>query len=179
MHDPLLELKRRIISADSMTSSLREWCEEFGIGEGSLRSDHSADSGNVPPNRAALDALQLVAGETVRHRGITLMRGNAGLLDADNWYVPERLPAETNRLLEETDTPFGAAVPHEGQARETLFIDIMPGLRAYLDEASRRGDVDKPVIVVRAIVTLSGVPASFVEERLRPELFTPEMRASV
>lgn len=96
-----------------------------------------------------------------------------------DWYVPERLPEETNRLLEETDTPFGTAVPHEGQARETLFIDIMPGLRAYLDEASRLGDVEKPVIVVRAIVTLSGVPASFVEERLRPELFTPEMRASV
>lgn len=179
MTDPLLDLLDRIMVADSMTTSLREWCNEFDIGEGPLWSDHSEGSGKVGPSPEAIEALQPGPGETIRHRGISLMRGDVGLLDADNWYVPERLPAETNRLLDETDTPFGAAVPHEGQTRKTLYVHAAEGLRAYLDTEKGNTGTPAPTIVVRAIVTLKGVPTSFVEERLRATVFTQDMCASV
>ncbi|MES2118089.1 MAG: hypothetical protein V4578_23180, partial [Pseudomonadota bacterium] len=41
---------------------------------------------------------------------VQLYCGDHLLSEADNWYVPDRLSAAMNRLLDKTDTPFGKAV---------------------------------------------------------------------
>ena len=40
--------------------------------------------------------------------------------EADNWYVPGRLTPEMNRLLDQTDTPFGRACQDLEFQRQTL-----------------------------------------------------------
>lgn len=170
MDDPLLTLKGRVQTADSMTEILRQWCDTHGIGHGPLRSEHAPASGELPPSPRAIDALQLRSEESTRHRGIVLMRGDVGLLEADNWYVPGRLPAEVNKVLETTDTPFGAALPGDGQTRKTLYCDTdpLPSDTAALSDSARK--FGPPILTVRAIVVLGEMPVAFVEERLRPQL---------
>jgi hypothetical protein len=68
----------------------------------------------MPPSAEAIAVLRVRSDETTRDRGIALMRGEIGLLDADNWYIPRRLPKNVNELLETTDIPFGAALPRGG-----------------------------------------------------------------
>lgn len=170
MGDPLQTLKRRVQTADSMTEILRQWCDTHSIGTGPLRSQHAVTSGHLPPTACAVDALQLAPQESTRHRGIVLMRGEVGLLEADNWYVPERLPESVNTVLETTDTPFGAALPGVGQSRRTLYCGTEPlpaGATALSDSARQFGP---PILTVRAIVVLGDTPVAFVEERLRPQL---------
>ncbi|MEE8658582.1 hypothetical protein [Sorlinia euscelidii] len=49
-----------------------------------------------------LDALKL--------RHVSIKCGEIELSNAWNWYVPSRLSAEMNKLLDTTETPFGLAV---------------------------------------------------------------------
>jgi hypothetical protein len=49
-----------------------------------------------------------------------LFCGDKLLSEADNWYVPGRLTPEMNRLLDQTDTPFGRAVKDLDFQRQTL-----------------------------------------------------------
>ena len=46
------------------------------------------------------------------------------LSEADNWYVPSRLDAEMNRVLETTDTPFGRAVAALEPTRQTIAVSV-------------------------------------------------------
>jgi len=46
------------------------------------------------------------------------------LSDADNWYVPGRLSADMNHLLETTDTPFGTVVRPLEPYRQTLAVTM-------------------------------------------------------
>jgi hypothetical protein len=44
---------------------------------------------------------------------------------AENWYVPDRLTAEMNRLLETTTTPFGRAVEPLQPYRRTFAVTLL------------------------------------------------------
>ena len=96
MQDPILTLKNRAQTAYSMTELLRLWCEEHQIGHGPLRADFISGSGERPPTARAISALSIGRDEPTRLRQIVLKRGDIGLLEADNWYVPGRLPDEVN-----------------------------------------------------------------------------------
>ena len=64
--------------------------------------------------------LALKPGEAVGYRRVQLFCGPHILSDADNWYVPDRLTPAMNRLLDESDTPFGLAVRSLDFKRQTL-----------------------------------------------------------
>ncbi len=66
----------------------------------------------------------------MRYRRVRLSCGGHGLSEADNWYVPRLLTPEMNRLLDETDTPFGRAVLSLGFTRHTLAAELMRNLMA-------------------------------------------------
>lgn len=172
MSTPLLRLKELSQTADSMTEILRQWCDTHSIGDGPLRSEHATGSGTLAPSSRAIDALKLGTDEATHHRGIVLMRGDVGLLEADNWYVPGRLPAEVNTALETSDIPFGAALPHEGQTRVTLYCDTDPLPDAEAATSESVATYGAPILTVRAIVVLGDTPVAFVEERLRPQLIS-------
>ena len=64
--------------------------------------------------------LQAEPDTLLKYRRVRLTCGGHVLSEADNWYVPERLTPEMNRLLETTDTPFGRAVQALGTTRQTV-----------------------------------------------------------
>ena len=73
-----------------------------------------------PESTAILAALRLGPGERIAFRHVRLMCGGQTLSDARNWYVPARLTAEMNQILETTQTPFGKVAGPLGFTRERL-----------------------------------------------------------
>jgi hypothetical protein len=99
--------------------------------------------------------------------------GDVVLSEADNWYVPARLTADMNRLLETTDIPFGRVVQALHFQRHTLSARVLWPLlpegwemRPLTDRQSS-GELTIPsqVLEHRAILNLSdGTPFSEVVE---------------
>lgn len=180
----VLHLCECLLTTFSVTAALQVWCELRGIGAGDLHSDVKPESGKLQLPDLGEGILKPRAGESVRHRAITLMRGTVPLLDADNWYLPERLPLRARVLLETTDKPFGAALDGTLQNRETFSALLPPRIMARFNGRDRvrqtllSGDPAVPVLTVRGVVTVDLVPVSFVEERLRPELIDASATAA-
>ena len=63
--------------------------------------------------------------EPITYRRVRLRCGARVLSEAENWYVPARLTAEMNRVLETTDTPFGRAVAELEPYRQTVGATIL------------------------------------------------------
>lgn len=154
-----------ILAADSVTLAMSEWCRERGIGELPLRSlvHRRAGLESVPPEFP----IRLDRGEAVWFRQITLMAGRVPLLDADNWFLPYRMPAGAVAQLLETDTPFGTALQPGDQTRVSTAVLVPEGAAALAAATTPCSDV--PLLTLRGIVSLSGKPVSYVEERFRPD----------
>lgn len=58
--------------------------------------------------------------ETVRHRQVELLCGEAVFSHAENWYLPARLTPQMNAALETSQTPFGVVVGPLNFRRRTL-----------------------------------------------------------
>ena len=95
------------------------------------------------------------------------------LSEADNWYVPDRLSAQMNQLLETTDTPFGVVVRELHFQRHTLSARLLwmplPAdwemNAAAADPACGTLVVPAQVLEHRAILSLpDGTPFSEVVE---------------
>ncbi len=175
--DPIiLHLCETLLTTFSVTAALQVWCEVRGLGEGDLFADIHPESGQLDLPSLGVDLLKPRSDETVRHRAITLTRGDVPLLDADNWYIPDRLPLQARILLDTTDTPFGKALEGTLQNRETFSAVLPPHImdrfngRTRIRQTVMEAGEGVPVLTVRGIVTVDTVPVSFVEERIRPEL---------
>lgn len=172
----ILHLCETLLTTFSVTAALQVWCEVRGLGEGDLFSDVKPESGKLDLPPLGRDLLRPKDEEPVRHRAITLTRGDVPLLDADNWYMPSRLPIRAQVLLDTTDTPFGAALAGTLQNRETFSALLPPHIKARfggrdkIRQTIMSADPNVPILTVRGIVTVDTVPVSFVEERIRPEL---------
>lgn len=139
------ELNQRLLSHDSATAVLEGWCGEHGLAQPakivarlSLRADEATA-------RVRRD-LHVSPHERVRHRRVELVCGTHVLSHADNWYLPGRLTPEMNRLLDETDTPFGKAVKALDFKRRTLSVEMLaqPGRRLPEDVLRHRAVLSTP-----------------------------------
>ncbi|MTW02366.1 hypothetical protein GM668_09735 [Duganella ginsengisoli] len=106
----LQTLNANILASTSATLSLEKWC-----GDHAMAAEPKVVArllrGTDKPATAELRARLEVAPDTpIQYRRVQLYCGEHLLSEADNWYVPSRLTPAMNRLLEETDTPFGKAV---------------------------------------------------------------------
>jgi hypothetical protein len=117
-------LNAEILGSRSATLTLEKWCRDHALAEEpriAARLIAGADK--------ALDAEQRrrlqVTDEKVTYRKVELRCGTHVLSEADNWYVPSRLTAEMNRLLETTDTPFGKAVQSLEPYRQTFDVRLL------------------------------------------------------
>lgn len=111
---------------DSATAVLESWCGERHMADPpkvTARLVERAD--RTPPPQVATD-LAAAPGERVRYRRVELVCGGRVLSRAENWYLPARLSPEANRLLDETDTPFGKAVGAQNFHRRTLASQTWP-----------------------------------------------------
>ena len=161
LRDRAQALRSAVLGAQSVTAAMTEWCAARGIGQVPLRSHVHLRADAVDPLTEA--ALLLRPHEPVFFRRITLMAGSVPLLDADNWFVPTRLPESAVALLLETDTPFGTALAPGRQTRKTVRIFVPPGVGDLGRGAEERPDV--PLLTLRGVAELDGRPVSFVEER--------------
>lgn len=84
----ILHLCETLLTTFSVTAALQVWCEMRGLGSGDLYADLHDNSGDLELPPLGVNMLLPKEGEVIRHRAITLMRGDVPLLDADNWYIP-------------------------------------------------------------------------------------------
>jgi chorismate-pyruvate lyase len=99
-----------LLTHDSATLTLEHWCEAHHLASPArIVADRvsGADKIATPQQR---EELGVTAAEPLRYRRVRLRCGEHVLSEADNWYVPSRLTADMNALLDTSDTPFGKVV---------------------------------------------------------------------
>ncbi|WP_146604528.1 hypothetical protein [Rhodoplanes roseus] len=161
------ELSGRLLLTQLATRALEGWCRERGIADGHIvvrRHDAPAAEALDPTSLAALGGDP--SGLTFRRVDIRL--AGITLVDAANWYFPERLtPAMRERLR--GDTPFGETIAALKARRTTFFVGIAD--RDAIEAAVRHGDAAAPIFEHRAVLALAdGTPLSVVHERYRAVL---------
>ena len=106
----LQTLNLEILGSRSATLTLEEWCRRQHLAEDPRIAAKRLNEPPTPLSPEQTEWLQMSPEEEVRHRKMQLLCGSRVLSEAENWYVPNRLTAEMNRLLDTTDTPFGKAI---------------------------------------------------------------------
>lgn len=115
-------LRAALAEGDSTTLVLERWCAAHGLAcPGGLMAQRLPGPPR-PPGRARRRRLAVGAHEQVRYRRVLLRCGAIVLCEAENWYVPERLPTWMNRLLDRTTIPLGRVVEPLGFRRHRLFL---------------------------------------------------------
>ncbi len=146
-----------LAGSDSTTATLERWCAAHGIGgPGRLVAQRLPGSAR-PPGRLRLRRLRLRAHEHLRYRRVLLRHDGLVLCVAENWYVPERLPARMNRLLDRSTIPFGRVVAPLRFRRRRLSVQVL--------QRPRAGVGRQAVLRQEAILTLPcGLPFCEVVE---------------
>ena len=167
-------LNAELLSHSSATLTLERWCSGHGMApEPKLvaRLKRGAVKHLDDKDR---ERLAIGSEAELHYRHVLLFCGDKLLSEADNWYVPARLTPEMNRLLEETDMPFGRVVRDLDFKRETLSAkllwsplperwDVSP--EPTSPPPGARLEAPDRILEHRAILRAnSGVPFSFVTE---------------
>lgn len=118
-------LNADILSSTSATQSLEKWCRDHKMTDDPRIVAHSVKGLDKIPTAEQLQRLQVTGASEVKYRRVELRCGSHVLAEADNWYVPSRLTAEMNKLLETSDTPFGRAVQSLRPYRRTYVVTIL------------------------------------------------------
>src|SRR6185503_4881115 len=117
-------LNAEILGSRSATLTLESWCREHAMApEPRIAARLIAGAGG-PLSADQRQRLQ-ITNEKVAYRKVELRCGIYILSEAENWYVPDRLTAEMNRLLETSDTPFGKAVQPLEPFRQTFDVRLL------------------------------------------------------
>ena len=125
-------LNAEILSSSSATLTLERWCRDHALADPPQILAQRVDAPGAPPSVEVRADLQVSSADPVRYRRVELTCGAHVLSVAENWYVPSRLTPEMNRLLDDTQTPFGKVVlplkPHrETRAMERLWSPLPEG----------------------------------------------------
>lgn len=175
----LQTLNADLLGHDSATLALERWCGAHHLApEPRIRAELVRGQDKAADATVRRD-LAVAPEEPVRHRRVRLSCGGRVLSEADNWYVPSRLDAEMNRLLDDTDTPFGRAVLALGFARHTLSAELLwqplpPGWELGAAPPDQPGTLPVPdeVLRHRAVLTRrDGTPFSEVVETYQRAMF--------
>uniref|UniRef100_Q07PK7 Uncharacterized protein n=1 Tax=Rhodopseudomonas palustris (strain BisA53) TaxID=316055 RepID=Q07PK7_RHOP5 len=117
----VVELQKCLHSHPTATAALIAWCRE--------RRPDDAEALTVavlcdcPADPADYDGpLRLGAGETLQYRRVRLNWGDLVISEAENFYVPQRLPEQMRAELHEGAKPFGAVVADLSPQRTTLAL---------------------------------------------------------
>jgi chorismate-pyruvate lyase len=168
-----------LLSHASATLTLERWCAAHRLApEGKIvaKLDRSVQK---PATDEQRQRLKVGPEEPIIYRRVHLTCGDKVLSEADNWYVPSRLTAEMNRLLTETETPFGRAVLaldfHRNLLSAKLVWDVLPPGWETQTQLPPAGDgtlaIPGTVLEHRAILlTPANMPFSEVVESYTGEI---------
>lgn len=134
-------LNAELLGSRSATITLEGWCRNHRLApEPRIVAERMIGTDKTPTPEQR-QRLQIGDGDTVKYRRVQLRCGTQVLSEADNWYVPERLTPQMNRILETTDTPFGRVVESLEPYRRTFAVKL---LWAPLPEGWERDSAPPP-----------------------------------
>ena len=113
-------LNAQLLASRSATQTLETWCGDHQLAAEPKIVARLVTGVEKPPSADQRQRLRVAPTDVVKYRHVQLVCGSRVLSEADNWYVPGRLTAEMNRLLETTGTPFGTAVRSLEPVRQTV-----------------------------------------------------------
>ena len=116
----LQTLNANLLSHDSATLTLEHWCDVHRLASPARIVAVRVPDSQKPVSPEQRRELGVTPAEPIRYRRVRLLCGAVVLSEADNWYVPGRLTAEMNKLLDSTDVPFGRVVQALHFQRRTL-----------------------------------------------------------
>lgn len=108
--DALASLKTTLASHASATAALERWCAVRRIADPARISARQVRDADLPAQASLRSNLGVQPDAEVAYRHVRLSCGDAVLSQAHNWYLPDRLTAQMNQQLAETDIPFGRVV---------------------------------------------------------------------
>jgi len=117
-------LNADILGSRSATLTLENWCREHRLAAEPRITARLLTGVDQPLSAEQRQRLQMT-NEEATYRRVELRCGSRVLSEAENWYVPSRLTAEMNRVLETTDTPFGRAVQSLEPYRQTFDVRVL------------------------------------------------------
>lgn len=120
-------LNAEILASRSATFTLEKWCGDHrlsGTAEPKIVA-RQIEAKAKPASAEQRQRLDVGPSEEIKVRHVQLLCGDRIFSEADNWYVPARLTAEMNRLLETTTTPFGKAVQDLHPYRRTFAAAVL------------------------------------------------------
>ena len=118
-------LNADLLASQSATAILEKWCADHRMSQEPRILARRAIGVDKPASAETRKRLQLGEGEPIKYRRVQLVCGDHVLSEADNWYAPGRLTAEMNRLLDQTETPFGKVVQALHPFRQTLAARLL------------------------------------------------------
>ncbi len=177
----LQTLNADLLSHDSATLTLDRWCESHRMATPAKIVAERVRNQDKDPTDEVRKLLGVEANEPVRYRRVRLHCGAHVLSEADNWYVPARLTADMNKVLDTSDTPFGRAVQALHFHRHTLSAQLLwSPLPAGWEMGSTLGAAGKGALQIpaqtiqhRAVLSLpDGTPFSLVVETYTNEILS-------
>ncbi len=168
----IASLHARLLAAQTATAALEAWCAERKLAMVPAVRARIVSGIDKPLEPDQRDRLRIGADEPVKYRRVELTCGETVLSEADNWYVPGRLTAEMNGIVETTDTPFGRAVAGLRPYRKTFSVTHLwePTISAPVpgpspETPARPLDIPWLLLEHRALVfTGDGMPFAEVRE---------------
>ncbi len=118
-------LNVELLGSPSATRTLEKWCQTHQLAAVPSIVAQPVLGDNKPPSQEQMQRLEVTGPEQLKYRRVRLFCGDQLLSEADNWYVPGRLTADMNRLLETTQTPFGKVVAPLEPYRQTIFVKML------------------------------------------------------
>jgi chorismate-pyruvate lyase len=117
-------LSDELLASRSATQTLEAWCGDHHLAAAPRVVARLVTNAGKPATAEQRQRLRVTSADVVKFRHVRLQCGSRVLSDADNWYVPGRLSADMNHLLETTDTPFGTVVRPLEPYRQTLAVTM-------------------------------------------------------
>ena len=165
----LQTLNADLLSHDSATAVLQDWCDAHGPGGIKIAAERVRGQDKPPPE--AVSQALATGGRPLRYRRVRLACGTRVLSEADNWYLADQLTPEMNRALDTSDTPFGVVVRPLDFHRRTLsarllYRPLAPGWEAATVADDRPLDPFPAEVLQHSAVlsTAAGAPFSYVVE---------------
>lgn len=129
------KLSADILTSSSATLTLEKWCADHAMAAEPKVVARLVRGADKPASQETLARLG-VASADIKYRRVQLYCGAHLFSEADNWYVPSRLTPEMNRLLEQTDTPFGKVVQPLAPYRRTFSNTMLQSPSALFEHAA-------------------------------------------
>ena len=118
-------LNAEVLASRSATLTLEGWCRDHQLANEPTIVAELVRGVRKAPTAEQRQRLQVTSQAEVKYRRVHLRCGNRVLSEADNWYVPDRLTAAMNRLLDTTDAPFGKVVQPLEPYRQTFEVRLL------------------------------------------------------